>query len=335
MNRDQDHGYNLAVGEPVFLQKLIARRNIRLTSFSVATSFPYPSPAGDPMLLEELGWMYPGKHVVVTQGAKGGLFALLCVLKQMYLDQGFTVLNNVQHETSVHWPTHRTLTGLAGLHWREKTIAETSGPGIYLGTSPNNPDGTITLPMSSWDIWDAAYASPIYGWDGIVPHSVSSTFSAAKLYGLSGYRVGWVVTGNEDVAKRLKIFIEATSSGVSRIAQKSLACLLKYWRNEPKDQFDFHIDARAELLSTAKVVMRMERAFDVVEGLPISGTGMYAWVRLRDRERFDRALGEAHARVLGGEFCGATADWVRISCGLGIEKTSQAAEAINLAYTLL
>lgn len=328
MNRDQDQGYNLAVGEPVFLQKLVARRNIQLTAFEVRSSFPYPSPQGDPLLLAQLGQMYPGKHVIITQGAKGGVYALMRVFKEMHKR-----LESVHHTPTPYWPTHKTLAHLTGFDWL--AYPTPMADSLTILTSPNNPNGQLAG-LATADIWDAAYASPIYGWNLVVPFNVASVFSAAKLYGLSGYRVGWVVTGNAIIAEKLKLFIEATSSGVSRIAQRSLACLLRYWENTPEDRLEFEIDARAELLSTARLYnVAVDGAFDKVEGCPETGLGMYAWIRLRDRERFDRALKNAGARVLGGEFCGASQDWVRMTCGLGYEKTKEGLRAVSNAYNYL
>jgi len=339
MNRDHDNSLNLAVGEPFFLQNLLHgneadnwyERVLSVSSENVPSMLAYPAPAGDKLLLEELGWMYPGKHVVVTQGAKGGLFALMSVLRKKY--PAFEVLH---HSTDLHWPTHKTLAKLTGWKWNTPSLGVAHNDSIRLMTAPNNPDGSEPRYEGldeRFDIWDAAYASPIYGFEGPIPFSVASVWSAAKQFGLSGYRIGWVVTGEQWLADELKFFVEATSSGVSRLAQKSLAKLLLNWRVINRRRFDlFHAEARAELLRTAAAVDRVRYAFDTVEGAPITGKGMYAWVKLRDRERFDHALGLANAKVLGGEFCGGTADWVRISLGHGFEYTARAFDTINQSY---
>ncbi len=338
MNRDQVTGYNLAVGEPVFLQDMLRASDWYMRVLcprQIRDSLQYPVPEGDRLLREQLEWMYPGKYVVVTNGAKGGLFALLSVLRQTY-----PTYMDIRHATDVHWPTHKTLAKLTG--WGFETpsslVPQDSSTfrKLHMLTAPNNPDGTVATLVDAVDIWDAAYASPIYGFEGPVPYSVASVWSAAKLFGLSGYRVGWVVTGEKWLYEKLRVFVEATTSGVSRIAQKSVCNLLLNWRVMQMEKYHkFNADARIELLETSAELYRIKNAFDKVEGLPETGLGMYAWVKLRDRERFDHALALADARVLGGEYCNASKDWVRISCGLGLHKSIEAFKAIDKAYNTI
>jgi aspartate/methionine/tyrosine aminotransferase len=94
-------------------------------------------------------------------------------------------------------------------------------------TSPNNPNGYEAYEEGRlYDVWDAAYASPIYGWSGLVPYHRIAVFSAAKLFGLSGLRVGWLVTPDPVLAEKAAAFVESQTSGVAVIAQSIVAHVL-------------------------------------------------------------------------------------------------------------
>ncbi len=324
MNRDQTDGYNLAVGEPRFLQN-----GWDLTLHITEADLQYPNAEGDRALLDELGWLYPGKHVVVTNGAKGGLMAAYYALKFAADFDPWAV----RSLNEFYWPTHPTIAALNGMRFEVARVDYFHDYDVLnLVTSPNNPDGETLSTERRVDLWDAAYASPLYGWDGAVPFNRISTWSVAKMLGLSGLRLGWIVTGDKALYDYARHYLEKSTSGVSRLSQKMGVALLKHLRVRPEAREKYIQEGRAQLLQNAERLMdSLSSAFASTRGAN-NGRGMYLWSRLRDPDKFNTARKVAKVHVLGGSSCGADESYVRISCGQTPDINDAAAKALRTAY---
>lgn len=319
----RDHvpgGFNLAVGEPFFLQQVYGKLYPRM----VYGKMTYPVLNGEPDLLNLLKARFSGQHVVVTNGAKQAILACAYALRVKY-NKTF-----MAHEAP-YWPTYPTMADMSKLGF---------APGQFEGvkalrviTAPNNPDGSLsTMPLMEYDIWDAAYASPIYGWDNIVPWHKMSVWSAAKLFGPSGYRIGWLATGDAHLAQLASEYVEKTTSGVSLPSQRLLYGLLFNLNTlSHAERQGYEAEARALLMETSRAFMRLSPFFTEVRGFPATGTGMFAWVRARDPEDFSKLMAKASVKVVNGQFCGGDPDWFRISLGVLPETMQAAIQAIEEA----
>lgn len=319
MAKSEEPGWtNLAIGEPVFLRDELWGPCAETPKFLCSTR--YPSMGGHPTLLESLREEHRGKHVVVTCGAKQGLLAAFYAFKKRGM-------STVQH-TAPYWPSYPTLAQLSGMAFSDMPYMIEKP--VWCLTSPNNPDGSMHAAFERPDVWDAAYAHPVYGQspDDGHPDAKVSVWSAAKLYALSGTRVGWCVTDDEDLADDMAYYVEITTSGVSTLAQREVA-----WARDTIEHYypSPYREARLTLLRNGELFRRHLGDLCLsVNGVPESGKGMFAWFAVDEHERFEKALKRAKVRVVTGDACGARQPgWYRMSMGLDNDTTEKALSSIR------
>jgi aspartate/methionine/tyrosine aminotransferase len=185
------------------------------------------------------------------------------------------------------------------------------GTGVYgIVTSPNNPDGRQYQP--SWGhshfglIWDAAYASPAYGWNGFWTPSHAKVFSLSKLFGVPGLRVGWVLFDDEAQAADARAYVEVTTSGVNVFAQSAeAASILTHFGEHPKEYERFCRDVRRRLEDNRTTLD--EALLPYVDDHGARTGGMYYWCLVKKGywRRFKQALAKADIGHVPGEACGA------------------------------
>lgn len=282
-------GYNLSIGEPHLLREIM--------EFYYPRHYPadlsYPDTKPDPDLLKELRELHPEGEIVVTVGAKQALYAAVYALKKLHGKQ------SMWHRAP-YWPTYPTIASYMGLSFNSGP--ETPGT-IKVVTSPNNPDSRIDFgPYTSrgfgCDIWDAAYASGLYGWspEWTPPHLIS-VWSAGKLLGNPGVRVGWLVTKDPALAAAATQYVEQTTSGVPTISQYHVAATLRNTKN-----------IREDLIRTFKVRLSMNSLFfygylgDHIVSMESEGCsgGMFAWFKPVNPERFCQALKTSKVSMVEG-----------------------------------
>lgn len=316
---------NLAVGEPYFLQDAVLRR---LRVRPISRNMEYPRVGGEPELLEELRRQHPNsKHIVVTNGAKQAIEAAFFAFKTVER-------RSIVSHPAPYWPSYPTLAKALGLDFN---VAGPRSAGIVCNTSPNNPDGSQDYLMGTrFDLWDAAYAQPLYGFHGIEPLHRVAVYSAAKQLGLSGLRVGWLVTDDDDLANAASYFVEITTSGVSVLSQMHAAACMRALRdpNQLPENVENSFRARAALMANGASFQ--ELIGDLTHqfyGVPRDGSGMFAWFAAKRPESFARALKDAKVKVVTGDACGERQDgWFRMSMGHRPEVTRQALERIKHEY---
>lgn len=328
-------GHNLAVGEPYFLREALGIAHV-MSEKDIVWSLSYPPFKGTSELLKELAWMYPGKHVVITNGAKQGLLAACRALRLKRQSGGQPYGTLTLRHQPPYWPTYPTIAELSGMAFEAKPdLLARLRHEVTVLTAPNNPDGRMGYEDSSreWDIWDAVYANFVYGWDGIVPPAKISVWSGAKLFGLSGLRVGWLVTGDKELADHASTYVEQTTSGVGSVNQAWMTFVLRWWREKsPQSRRDIEKVARNTLWANAgKLERTMGPYFSKMLGFPSNGQGMFAWVKAKNPDRFVALLKSANVKVVSGQYCGADPEegWFRISLGLSEAKMDEAMEAFS------
>lgn len=338
MNDDSDMGmvrsqgddgtFNLAIGEPIFLQDEAWFARAIVPTDKVQ----YPEFGGEFSLCRELREVYGhDAHVVVTVGAKQGLSAAIWALQRDRLSSGYDSDIRVWHRRP-YWPSYPHLVEHEGLRFETGAACPSPLEGdIVINTTPNNPDGDIDL--SPCDIWDCAYASSLYGWTGPGPQARVRVYSAAKMLGLSGLRVGWVVTEESHLAHDIATYVERFTSGVCVSAQEQVALALRHLSI-------FHdrglTTARDTLVGNGQAFTDiLSRYCSEVDGVPATASGMFAWFRVLPELRqgaFDKALAVARVRVIAGASCGAVEDgWYRMSMGNRSLYTAEALKGIHAA----
>ncbi|NDD84289.1 pyridoxal phosphate-dependent aminotransferase [bacterium] len=316
--RGSVEGYNLAVGEPVILQEKVLAVVGSLKALSLSQSpLYYPQFGGEKELLDLLKLNYPDSHVVITNGAKQAIEA------------AFYAFQTIEGKTSVchsapHWPTYPALAKNRGLEFSHTHCDEKT---IKVITSPNNPDGKEFDAFA--DIYDAAYDTPAYGSSTYVISKVT-LYSAAKMFGLSGLRVGWAVTQDKKLADAMAYYVEVTTSGVAVSSQRILAEVIS--KLELFGNLVFN-EARTDMMINACMFNRYIAQFcEIIEGLPESGKGMFAWFKIKSEylEAFEKALAESKVFIVTGEACGASEKgWFRMSMGQNKNVTKKALEELS------
>jgi aspartate/methionine/tyrosine aminotransferase len=286
ITRGGDPSKNFAVGEPW----LLGEHFEPLVQREVLTDMSYPPLRGRQGLIDAISntrWQH-GKHIVIANGAKQALAAAFYALKAKGI--------NVMHVPPPYWPSFPTLIKAAGMEWDDRP----SDSARWCVASPNNPDGWQFEGPGRVEVWDAAYASPAYGWNGMKPKAHCTVHSASKLLGLSGLRVGWLSTDDEDLAERAGYFVEITTSGVSNLSQAHVAAILK---NFPELR-DAHAKMQTRLIANGTAFFETIAQYCSASKAPPSSGGMFAWFQPREHHKFQAIAAQLGVSYVDGVNCG-------------------------------
>jgi aspartate/methionine/tyrosine aminotransferase len=306
---------DLAVGEPVFLRDAMEgfypeKNDLRFIEPT------YPEASGSPDLrhaiVRFLGRGDPHK-IVVTNGCLQALSASMWALREVHVISGATAV-------TPYFPYFKPLAKLAGLHWMDEPGEADIPESVNVVAWPNNPSGqdplTMAWPKFDISIWDAAYASPTYAWEGGIPEHYVEVGSAAKTFGLSSLRVGWAIFQNELVARKAAEYVEITTAGVSNLSQEFLRATLAKTERNPRAWQNRQTLARSELGAAGDEFYAMLGPYcDHIHGVPAGHGGMFAWFEPKDLERFDKALTDTKVKLVNGMHFGANFSWFRMNLG--------------------
>ncbi len=324
-------GFNLAIGEPYCLQSILAARLEIPRLAAREEDLQYPELGGHPELLEQLRARYPGMHVVVANGAKQALEAALHYYATSM--PGGVALGAV-YAKRPYWPSFETLARNQLLTFIRD---EESLPNYHpedvcrILTAPGNPCGWDYERAKHTQIWDAAYASPLYGWRWKEPFTWEvKVESASKMLGVSGLRVGWLVTENPQLAERAAMFVESTTSGVSNLSQRLVARMLS-------TDLSVSTETAAQVINMNHFTLQEGLyGLKIVERFAPEGLGMFAWFQIRvdAQPAFERALKKADVHMLRGSVFGQREPgWYRASLGLAPRDMANAVEALTRSFT--
>lgn len=302
---------DLAVGNPVFLQEALDRfypQAFTCAQYRTQKGVSYPVSGGDEGLRDALrgfhirvhGRAY--EHIVITTGAKQALLAAV------YADTTINIDRYELYHRTPYWPGCPSIAAMSGLEF----VTNFGIQSLRVATVPNNPDGsefTEGVP----DVLDAAYCHPIYG--AQPPGNAGcSVWSAAKLFGLCGSRIGWLATDNRELAAKAIEYVDRTTSGVSRQSQAVLMAMVAISGNPDFDKA--MKSARKSLLANADLFMSgIEDFLDELQGLPANRRGMFAFFRPQDCQKFEHALRKSDVQLTPGSACGVRDDWYRMNLG--------------------
>lgn len=312
--------FNLAVGEPVFLQESSWYTGHQLLVGPADSR--YPAFGGDDQLIELIRKtnLNAKEHIVVTNGAKQAILAALYALKSGNMDPW-------AYFRPPYWPSYPTLLKLVGV----SQASEREKGDLNIVTSPNNPDGGESI--EDCDLWDAAYFHPVYR-ASAVPNCRISVWSIAKMYGLSGVRVGYATTSDAYLADKMREYIEITTSGVSNDSQKRVQKVLELQLESPNNMMAQYLKA-SQILAKNVEVFNFHLFNKLAEARGVAqwgGRGMFAWVKFPDAQKAATALAAANVKAIPGTACGETEPgWYRFSMGHRNSYTEQACEALSKA----
>lgn len=312
---------NLAVGEPHFLQNELRRSAIPAACTATLSGLEYPPFGGNPALIaaiKRLPLCGGYDHVVITNGAKQAISAALYAASEVRRAKRLV-------HAAPHWPSYPTLAFQSGMQF---SAIGSGADTVVAITSPNNPDGH-QVGRESCYLWDAAYASALYGYNGELLNADVMVISLAKMLGVSGLRVGAALTNDADLARSMAYFVEISTSGVATTAQEQCTAFLQYLET-PHGGMEF-----SEVTDRARKTLEKNRCFFEEYVRPYCEFaayqhGMFAWFRPTSDLDFNSVLREAKVRLVDGDACGMPG-WYRMSLGIDTENFATAVRAISNA----
>lgn len=247
-----------------------------------------------------------------TQVILGLIYAFTCCLKKVRF-----------YEQSPHCAIHKDLVHLCGQEWVSTFKQGMSiQPHIEFVTSPNNPDGSVNVPITSAPIilWDAVYAWPWYGFTlpKLLSHMKKACnkrmcipiFSFSKSLGLAGQRVGYALIPPSvqkeypSLITHYQHYINVTTQGTCRPGEGICRVIATSYKEFPL------------------ITERLEQRYDVVslklkELLPnveiLSPRGFpYMWIRHPNTDLYAKLLTFGIKGTPGDNF-GSSKEYVRLS----------------------
>ena len=141
-------------------------------------------------------------------------------------------------------------------------------------------------------------------------------WSPSKVYGIAGWRIGFLV-GCEEVVRRVQTLIDHMTAGVWTGLQRGLAAALDGPQDSVEERRRTYERRRDVLLAARPDVVTPEGTF-------------YAWWRLPDGLTAERLLTEHRVAVAPGEGFGSRgAGWARLSLAIPDEDVAEAAERLR------
>mgnify|MGYP003402347782 CR=1 FL=1 len=308
---------NCSIGEPYIVRKTLLE-TIDLPH-SLEYDFTYPCSGGYEPLVAFLEKKHNGR-VVITNGAKQALSAVFAIMASRSIHSCYL--------KTPYWTLIPPLASLYGV----TTDSHKPEYGGVVTVAPNNPDGF--LPSKEWllmfskhckdsglfHIHDAVYYNNIYTSPEYekVKFGDCQIYSFAKLWGLSGLRVGYIVCEDDNLYDAVRDYIEATTSGVSLVAQEFALDIAKSL--EPKEEL-FMTKARNILLRNRD---KAEEINPEVLSISPNRNGMFLWAKKGSKLDLEKAK----INAIDGEHFGAPG-YIRLNLGIEMEVMDEVIRRLN------
>lgn len=144
-------------------------------------------------------------------------------------------------------------------------------------------------------------------------------WSASKVHGMAGWRIGFAV-GAAEIVARLQELVDHTTAGVFAGVQIGLEAALRDAPGDPAARAAVYAERRARLMAAG------------LPGLVAPQGTFYAWWRLPDGLTAERLLAEHRVAVAPGEGFGARgAGWARLSLALPDEELDEGLRRLRAA----
>jgi aspartate/methionine/tyrosine aminotransferase len=268
-------------------------REAALSTYSISTnklndslSWEYPAPEGDAELVEILSRRH-NAPVVITTGAKQGLGACFYALKKLGCQS--------VGMRSPYWALIPPLVKFHGLEPIPSYDADSC-----LAVLPGNPDGYMMRPeeiqnfvkdcsaKNKYLIHDAVYHSHSY-----LPEETEllsfgdvQLYSASKMWGLSGIRIGYAVCHNEKFYGLIREYVEMMTVGVSEISQQFfLQNIIKPEEERPAIRKKFERKAFYALKEARKLFSQIDSSIIELPDDFEETAGMFVWAKLKDADK--------------------------------------------------
>lgn len=317
-----------SAGEPYIIRECLEKA-FSLSPYTVPNEkglWEYPHPQGNLDLVRMLEDKYHAP-VVACNGAKQGLAAVLYVLKH-HMGRLTIGLDKI------YWALLPPL--VKSQHLIPCESLEDGDAALLV--SPNNPDGKTFSEKEIKEftelckvrgrilVHDAAYYSHTYLPETfpLKPIGDVQVFSASKMFGLSGLRLGWIVCHNKHFYRPLCEYMEMMTVGASNLSQIFLRDLLTRMYAYPSLLGKFE-GTSSMALEKAKTIIKgtNPEVLEVPKDFEKSN-GMFGFFKKGAKADFEKAK----VHVADGKHFGAEG-YIRMNLAFGEEKMNEIVKRLN------
>lgn len=308
---------DLSIGENNILREAVVEayglKNLSLEN--LPHIFEYAPPYGYEQLVEELEDTYKSK-IIITTGAKMGLAGCFYAMKM----SGY----NKIHLKTPFWPSLPSLITREGLEYSH-FIDECD---CSLIVAPNNPNGEVDFNqlVDGPVIHDGAYYTKSYIQNIDVGKTFGSLqiYSMAKMYGISGARIGWICCHDMKYYNYLTKFVESITAGTSTISQALLLFLLNKEKENPNIRTECENYVFNYLENNRKYLFEnLDRnRFEFPSSWQLQ-SGMFAWIKSEIQD-----FNSVGVNIMPGKPFG-NSEYIRINLAVKYEILTQAIDKIN------
>lgn len=293
MKKEHSNKFDLGWGDPVVVRQALFQFDIPIIQ-SNSEAYGYTNNSQreeiyhNCKLLNRHFFSRDYKYVVITVGAMQALQGLCDYYKQC----GYTGLR----ADKTYFPYYPEAAKRNNL--RFNSIYKSTRD-IRIIDSPSNPKGMVTSSEEFIEIWDAVYNNNIYKTIKSVPLRNAAVVigSFGKLFGLSGLRLGWVSTDNENIYKHLKHYVEVNTCSLPTpsvvMVNQIVKGYLTDWGINYENLARSYIDRNREELC---------KVLNIFDNQKISTNGMFYFPKCSIKAR--KILDKADIRYVEGSSCG-------------------------------
>lgn len=254
--------FYFSFGEAICIREILNQMH-PISRLQRPIDLKYSNDEGEKELIE-LVWQYiydtvemPYNHIIITPGCIPAVNASMRVLTKLRDSKQVAI-----HRDSFYY--YKNMIEKAGLEAIHYTDLNTVG----ISDSPSNPYGTYcNIAQQSHNIWDSVYYSPTFinGFH-MPPGHVINCGSFSKSLGLTGLRIGYIATNDDNLAKLLREEVKYEYCTVSMLAQTYLTDILRVLYQDR-----FFLAARGSVNHNREEVSRLEYMLNA----PMSTDGMF------------------------------------------------------------
>ncbi|KAE9607073.1 hypothetical protein Lal_00026094 [Lupinus albus] len=171
------------------------------------------------------------KHIVVGNGSTQLFQAALFALSPSHSSQPINVVASAPYYSEYQEEVEVVRSRM--YQWGgDAAVYDKNEPYIEVVCSPNNPDGTLQIPVVRSEaegklIHDLAYYWPQYTPITHKPNHNLMLFTFSKCTGHAGSRMGWAIVKDIEVARKMTRFIQMSSIGVAKESQTRVAKIIR------------------------------------------------------------------------------------------------------------
>ena len=131
------------------------------------------------------------------------------------------------------------------------------------------------------------------------------------MFGVSGYRIGWLATNNREIADYVEDYVDNTTVGVSVLSQKEVANIIRHLRS---GKYHKGFVKAKEILIKHHLMLEKTLGQFLEE---VNSDGLFGWFKVKDAEKFDDAVFNSHVSLMPGTAYGMDDKaWYRVNLGV-------------------